>query len=79
MKSTWTKSQSCRWLDERSEQVLAWVRRRDPERAPWHSHQMGRWLKDEMPSVFARAHLRLSVERSGDPERTTVNLWKTLN
>lgn len=56
---SWTRNETTRWLDQRSEPLLAWLRRRSP-RAPSHSRQMGRWVKDNDPAIFARAHQRLA-------------------
>lgn len=60
----WTRSDSVRWLNERSSGVLAWVRRRDPARSPGHSNSMGRWLAEHWPVDFARAHERLAAAAS---------------
>lgn len=54
----WTRTDSARWLNERSAQVLAWLRRKSTH-APEHSRQMGYWVKDNEAAVFARAHERL--------------------
>jgi hypothetical protein len=62
----WTRTDTARWLNERSEPLLAWLRRRSP-RAPAHSRQMGYWLKDQDPTLFARAHERLA--RCKTPDR----------
>lgn len=56
----WTRTDSVRWLNERSAGLLAWVRRQDPGSAPGHSNAMGRWLADHWPMDFARAHGRLA-------------------
>lgn len=58
----WTRTDSARWLSERSEPLLAWLRRRSP-RAPAHSRQMGYWLKENEPAIFDRAHTRLAACR----------------
>lgn len=53
----WTRTDTARWLSDRSEPLLARLRRRG--HAPAHSRQMGYWLKDNLPAAFARAHTRL--------------------
>lgn len=55
----WTRTDTARWLNDRSEPLLAWLRRRSPH-APSHSRQMGYWVKEEEPTIFARAHERLA-------------------
>lgn len=55
----WTRTDTARWLNERSEPVLAWLRRR-AARSPSHSRQMGYWVKENEPAIFARAHERLA-------------------
>ena len=64
----WTRTDTARWLNERSEQVLAWLRRKST-RAPGHSRQMGYWVKDNEPVVFDRAHARLSATLRQDREQ----------
>lgn len=64
----WTRTDTARWLNDRSEPLLAWLRRRSP-RAPGHSRQMGYWLKDEEPSIFSRAHERLARCKSTDRDQ----------
>ena len=61
----WTRTDSARWLNERSEPLLAWLRRRSSQ-APEHSRQMGYWVKENEPVIFARAHERLA--RAGTNE-----------
>lgn len=56
----WTRTDSARWLSDRSEAVLAWLRRK-PGRWPEHSHAVGYWLKENSPRVFERAHTRLGA------------------
>lgn len=63
----WTRTDSARWLNERSEPLLAWLRRR-AGRAPAHSRQMGYWLKEERPDLFNPAHSRLAAARAADRE-----------
>lgn len=55
----WTRTDTARWLNDRSEPVLAWLRRRSPH-APGHSRQMGYWVKENEAAIFARAHERLA-------------------
>ena len=55
----WTRTDTARWLNDRSEPLLAWLRRRSP-RAPQHSRQMGYWVKENEPAIFTRAHERLA-------------------
>jgi hypothetical protein len=56
----WTRNETTRWLNERSALVLAWLRRKDPARAPAYSAAMGRWLQENRPAVYAAAHKNLS-------------------
>lgn len=55
----WTRTDTARWLNDRSEPLLAWLRRRSPH-APGHSRQMGYWVKENEPLIFERAHERLA-------------------
>lgn len=55
----WTRTDTARWLNERSEPLLARLRRR-AGRAPSHSRQIGYWVKENEPTLFARAHERLA-------------------
>lgn len=72
----WTRTDTARWLNERSEQVLAWLRRKSPH-APGHSRQMGYWIKDNEAAVFDRAHARLSGCSTRDREQLlTVEVLK---
>jgi len=54
----WTRTDTARWLNDRSAPVLAWLRRL-PGEWPAHSRQMGYWLKDEAPERFGRVHRAL--------------------
>lgn len=56
----WSRTDTARWLNERSAAVLAWLRRR-PGTWPAHSKQVGYWLKEYTPRVFDRAHDRLAA------------------
>lgn len=62
----WLRSDTARWLNDHSAGVLAWLRRVD-EQAPAHSESMGRWLQENRPVVFRRAHDRL-VEAGSTPK-----------
>lgn len=62
---TWTRTESTRWLNERSEAVLAWLRRK-PGRWPERSRQVGEWLKVYSPKIFDRAHARLGTAKDDD-------------
>lgn len=54
---TWSRTDSARWLDARSEAVLARLRRLGRE-CPPVSKRAGHWLKEEArdPRCFARVH-----------------------
>lgn len=56
----WSRTDSARWLNERSAPALAWLRRR-PGQWPAHSRQIGYWLKDQSPELFATVHARLAA------------------
>jgi hypothetical protein len=55
----WSRTDSARWLNDRSAPVLAYLRRL-PGQWPAHSRQIGYWLKDERPEFFASLHARLA-------------------
>lgn len=57
---TWSRTDTARWLNERSPAVLAWLRRRTGN-WPAHSKQVGYWLKEYAPRAFDRAHERLAA------------------
>ena len=57
----WTRTDTCRFLNERSAPLLALLRRIAPERAPSHSGQIGYWLKENATAAFNRAHERLTT------------------
>ena len=61
----WTRTDTARWLNERSEPVLAWLRRH-AQRAPAHSRQMGYWLKEEEQAIFDRVHARLRARPASE-------------
>lgn len=68
----WTRTDTARWLNDRSEPVLAWLRRHAAQ-APAHSQQMGYWLKERRQDVFDRAHTRLAAVGAGDRETLTTS------
>lgn len=74
----WTRTDTVRWLNDRSALVLAWLRRTDPPAAPSHSASMGRWLKDNRPERFARAHARLLVPAHDQSARDRLTLLEIL-
>jgi len=55
----WTRTDTARWLNERSAPALAWLRRK-PGAWPAHSRQLGYWVKENAPAFFDRAHARLA-------------------
>jgi hypothetical protein len=55
----WSRTDSARWLNDRSAPVLAWLRRRAGQ-WPAHSAQVGYWLKDHAPEVFNHVHDKLT-------------------
>jgi hypothetical protein len=71
----WTRTDTARWLNERSAPALAWLRRR-PGAWPAHSRQIGYWLKEEAPEVFATVHARLAAE--GQERRDAVLIHSLL-
>lgn len=68
----WTRTDSARWLNDRSEPLLAWLRRR-AGRAPAHSRQMGYWLKAERPDLFNSAHTRLAAAKAEARETLIID------
>lgn len=74
----WTRTDTARWLNERSPSVLAWLRRLDPQ-APAHSGAMGRWLQGERPAFFARAHRKLAACARDEAQRARLNILKVLS
>jgi hypothetical protein len=60
LRRVWSRTDTARWLNARSSGVLAYVRRFDPDGAPQHSKSMGRWLQAHAPTLFTRAHTRLT-------------------
>lgn len=74
----WTRTDTTRWLNERSATVLAWLRRADPQ-APTHSRAMGRWLQAERGRFFARAHDRLAACGRDEARREKLNVLEVLS
>lgn len=56
----WSRTDTARHLNDRSEPLLALYRRRQPAQVVGHSRQFGYWLKEHAPAVFDRAHARLA-------------------
>lgn len=66
---TWSRTDTARWLSDRSETVLALLRRR-PGQWPKHTRQIGYWLKNNATNFFERAHDALAaVETDTERER----------
>jgi hypothetical protein len=59
----WSRTDSARWLDARSEAVLARLRRLDRECPPVSKLRMGHWLKEQARDqrCFARVHEALTA------------------
>jgi hypothetical protein len=72
----WSKTDTQRWLSDRSARVLAWVRRRRPM-APSHSHKMGYWLNEYDRVVFDRAHAAL-LRAANDEAREALLVEEVL-
>jgi len=58
-RARWSRTDSARYLNDRSEAFLALLRRR-PGAWPRHTHQLGYWLRTHTPPVFDRAHAALA-------------------
>lgn len=58
----WSRTDTARWLCDRSAPVLALLRRR-PGAWPAHSRSLGYWLKENAPDLFAAAHTALLAAR----------------
>jgi len=56
----WTRTETARWGNDRSEPLLALLRRR-PGRWPDTSRNVGEWLKINATPVFDRIHARLGA------------------
>lgn len=55
----WSRTDSARWVNDRSAAVLAWLRR-GAGQWPAHSAQVGYWMRDNAPDVFERFHSKLA-------------------
>jgi hypothetical protein len=56
---SWSRTDTSRFLSDRSESLLALLRRR-PGTWPKHTAQLGYWLRDHEPALFNRAHATLA-------------------
>lgn len=72
----WSRTESARWLNDRSTQLLAYLRRR-LSHAPSHSKQIGYWLKEYEPKLFDRAHDRLAAYKT-EADRDQVLIEEVL-
>jgi hypothetical protein len=72
----WSRTDTTRWLYDRSEPLLAWLRRK-ARHAPSHSRQIGTWLKDNEVKTFDRAHARIAPLT--DDERDHLLIETLLN
>ena len=57
----WSRTDTARFLNDRSEPLVALFRRKHPGTSVTHSRQFGYWLKEHTPTLFDRAHTRLSA------------------
>jgi hypothetical protein len=73
---TWTRTDTARWIDDRSESALAWLRRQ-PGTWPVHSKKFGYWLKEHDTRRFDAAHRLLSKTRS-DVARDALHVGQVL-
>lgn len=62
---TWSRTDSARWLNDRSAPVLAILRRRQGN-WPAHSRSLGYWLKEHTPDLFLNAHAILAAAKDDD-------------
>lgn len=62
----WSRTDSARYLDDRSEPLLALFRREHPSEPPPHTRRFGYWLKEHAPALFDRAHTRLAAAPDDD-------------
>lgn len=60
-RKTWSKTDSARFISERSEPLLALFRREHAEIRLLHTSRFGYWLREHAPAIFARAHSRLAA------------------
>lgn len=56
----WSRTDSARHLDERSEPLIALFRREHPGAQLQHTRRFGYWLREHAPILFDRAHARLA-------------------
>ena len=71
-KRQWNRTDSVRWLDNRSATILAWLRRKTGD-WPEHVNFIGSWLQRRHRFDFDRIHLRLAAFKT-DAKRDTANL-----
>lgn len=72
----WTRTDTVRWIDDRSESALAWLRRRAGT-WPLHSKKFGSWLKEHEPRRFDAAHRILTNTRT-DAARDALHVGQVL-
>lgn len=68
----WSRTDSARWLNDRSPAVLAWLRRKAGS-WPDHNRQIGYWLKAYRTRIFDRAHARLLGASDAEREKLLPN------
>jgi len=73
----WTRNETARWLNERSETLLAYLRRKEPSSAPSHSKRMGWWVQTNRKPLFEHAHKKLFGCASPD-QRERLGLLEVL-
>lgn len=56
----WSRTDTERFLNERSEPLLALLRRQRGE-TPKHTHHVGHWMREHRPASFDRAHATLAA------------------
>lgn len=59
----WTRTESMRWLDERSAEGVLWLQGVEKTAKPRRSKQFGSWLMINRAADFNRAHDRLTLNR----------------
>lgn len=74
---TWSRTDTSRWLNDRSPTVLAWLRRRSGA-WPDELDQSGYWLRVHHPIIFNAAHTRLAREKT-DAAREQIHVGDVLN
>jgi sugar (pentulose or hexulose) kinase len=60
-KERWSRTYSARFLNDRSEALIALFRRAHQGQLPRHTRQFGYWLKQHAPALFERAHVTLAA------------------